>query len=104
MIYITRDQNTKIITDNIVNYIPDNLTIFLDDVEIGTYPNTSDSLFYLQFEIPVDDIQTYQQREYKMKIQNYFTTIKEELVIVKDYTVTPIVEVTKTKEIKFYEG
>lgn len=103
MIYITRHQNTTIVTDNVVNYIPDNLDIYLDDILIGTYPNTSTKLIYLSFTIPVTDIESYQEREYKMKIKNYHQTIKEELVIVKDNTPLPIQEVTNTKQIIFYE-
>lgn len=103
MIYITRNQNTVITTDNLVDYIPDNLSVYLDGLLIGTYANTSTTILYLIFEIPVLDIQSHQEREYKMKLTNYSATIKEELVIVKDYTAMPIVEVTKTKEIKFYE-
>lgn len=103
MIYITRHQNTTIVTDNVVNYIPDNLSIYLDDILIGTYANLSNKLLYLSFTIPVADIQEYQEREYKMKITNYFRTIKEELVIVKDYTPLPIQEVSNTKQIIFYE-
>lgn len=104
MIYITRNQNTTVITDNLVDYIPDNLSIYLDDVLVGSYANESTTLLYLRFTIPVADISAYQEREYKMKLTNYTATVKEELVIVKDNTVTPIVEVTKTKTIKFYEG
>ena len=103
VIYITRLQNTTVITDNIIDYIPDNLSIYLDDVLIGTYANLSTTLLYLKFTIPVADISAYQEREYNMKITNYSATIKEELIIVKDNTAMPIVEVTKTKSIKFYE-
>lgn len=104
MIYITRNQSTKITTDSVVDYSPSSLTIYLDDVLLGTYTNTSDSVYYLQFTIPVADISGYQQREYTMKIQSSYATLKQELVIVRDYTEVPIVEVTKTKVIKFYEG
>lgn len=104
MIYITRDQDTTVITDNLVDYIPDNLSIYLDDVLIGKYPNISNTKLYLKFEVPVEDIQGYQEREYTMTIVNYFANIKEELTIVKDYNSDPIVNETKTKSVKFYEG
>lgn len=103
MIYIPLNQSKLIITDNFVNYIPDNLTIYLDDELLGTYVNESTSLLYLKFNINSGDTSNFQEREYNMKITNYSATIKEELVIVKDYYQITKTEVTTNKEKKFYE-
>ena len=103
MIYITRNQNTTIITDSFVDYIPDYLDIYLDDALIGTYANISTTTLYMKWVIPVADINSYQEREYNMKIVNHGATIKQELVIVKDYTSETNYTITENKEIIFYE-
>lgn len=104
MIYISRRQDTTIITDNVVEYTPKTLDIYLDDTLIGTYLNTSTSELYIRFLIPTADVINYQQREYKLKIVSYSALLKEELVIMVDNTKEPITEYTKEKQIKFYEG
>lgn len=104
MIYIYKNNDNDITTDNIVNFIPDNLTIYLDDILIGTYENTSIYKTFLTFVIPNTDLELLQEREYKMKIINHFETIKEEIIIIKEVSSFEVKSLNKTNNIKMYES
>lgn len=103
MIYINKGQATEITTDNIVNFVPDNLEVYLDDVLVGTFVNYSTSELYLKFMVLAVDIAPHQSREYKLKIYTHHRLIKEELVAVKDNSVSQVKTITNQKSIKFYE-
>lgn len=100
MIYISINNHQEITTDNITNYIPDILTVYLDDTLIGEFTNLSTKLIYLTFQLPALDLQ---EKEYIMKIYNHNALIKEEVVIVKDFLNPTYKVVTNSKSIKFYE-
>jgi hypothetical protein len=105
MIYIYKNTiSNEIVTDNITNFIPDDLEIYLDDIFVGTYTNDSEATIYLEFTIPTTDIETFQEKEYKLKIYNHKALIKSELVIVKENTSIEVKQINKTNTIKFYEG
>lgn len=101
MIYISKNNQVEITTDNIVNFIPDFLDVYLDDIFIGQFENLStDKLIYLTFIVPSLDLE---EREYQMTIYNHEALIKKELVIVKDFSNLEIKSINNAKEIKFYE-
>lgn len=102
MIYIYK-QNNEIITDNIINFIPDTLDIYLDDIYIGNFINKSTSLLYLKFDILLSDIEMLQEREYKLNIYTHEALIKTELCIIKDDDTIEIKSITKQKQIVMYE-
>lgn len=104
MIYISKDQSTVITTENVVDYVPMTLDVYLDEVKLGSYNNISNSRLYLVFEIPLEDISGYQEREYNMKITSHYATLKTELVYVKDYISISTLEVNNPKKIIMYEG
>lgn len=104
MIYITKTIENEIITDSIIDFIPDNLEIYLDDIKLGQYENISETVNYLIFLLPVEDISTLQAKEYKMSIYNYGALIKQELIIVSENTSLSVKSINNSKQIKFYEG
>lgn len=103
MIYIIKRNTNEIITDNVTNFIADNLDIYLDDVLIGTYINYSTSILYLRFDIPSSDIANLEERDYEIKIYNHKALIKKELVCIKSNSSLEIKTITNPKNIKFYE-
>ena len=100
MIYISKNNQVEITTDNIVNFIPDFLDIYFDDIFIGQFENLSDKLLYLTFIIPAQDLE---EREYQLKIYNHSALIKKELLVIKDFSKLEIKSVINEKTIKFYE-
>ena len=103
MIYIPKGQDSIITTDNVVDYIAGTLDVYLDEVKLGTFPNMSLSSDFIRFEIPAEVTNNMQQKEYTLKIRAFHRDIKTELVILKDYEVKEIKELTKTNQIQFYE-
>ena len=81
MIYISKNNRTKVITDNVSNFYPTKFDVYLDDNLLGEFDNLSTSKQYIIFELPKLDLE---EKEYNMKLVYYQATIKEELVIVKD--------------------
>lgn len=100
MIYISKNNQVEITTDNIVNFKPDFLDIYLDDIFIGQFENLSDKLLYLTFIMPSLEME---EREYQLKIYNNDALIKKELLIIKDFSNLEIKSVINEKTIKFYE-
>lgn len=101
MIYISKINNTEIITDNIVNFIPDLLQIYLDDIYIGEFENLSDNKNFLRFIMPTLELD---EREYILKIYTHNALIKREIIIVLDFLSPEFKSVEKIKTIKMYEG
>ena len=100
MIYLSKNNATLVITDNVVDLLPSEFDVYLDEVLIGSFLNLSRKIQYLKFECPVLDLE---EREYIMKIYFHGALIKEELVIVKDLEEFKPVSITKPKQIKMYE-
>ena len=100
MIYLSKEKQTEVITDNIVNFIPLQFDVYLDDVLIGEFENLSKSVNYLVFVIPAMKLE---EREYIMSLYNHKALIKKELVIVKDSREFKVKSITKTKHITMYE-
>lgn len=103
MIYIAKNQLSHLISDSLIDYLPTQFSVYLDDILVGSYANISDSIFYHIIEIPSEDISQFANREYKLKWVDNGATIKTELCLVKDFTIAEIKSVTKTKTIKTYE-
>lgn len=100
MIYLSKNNQVEVFTDNVVNFIPDVLDVYLNDVLLGSFDNLSDNEMYLRFIIPTLD---KQEMEYKMKIYTHKALIKEELVIIKNFRKDEIKTINNSKEIVFYE-
>lgn len=100
MIYLSKNNATTVITDNVVNLVPSEFDVYLDEVLIGRFPNHSSKSQYLKFECPKLDLV---EREYIMKIYSNEALIKEELVIVKDLSESKPISITKPKQILMYE-
>lgn len=100
MIYLSKNNATIVITDNVVKLFPSKFDVYLDEVLIGNFNNLSHKAQYLKFECPKLDLT---EREYTMKIYFHDALIKEELVIVKDLEEFKPISITKPKQIKMYE-
>ena len=100
MIYLSKNNQTIVLTDNVVDYIPGVLDVYLDDVLIGNFENQYDNNRKLLFTFSSENLE---EKEYIMKIYSSGVFIKQELVIVKDLTESTFKSVTSTKKIKMYE-
>ena len=100
MIYLSKNNETKVITDNVTNFSPENIDVYLDEILIGNFENLSTNDRELKFITPKLELT---EREYIMKIFCSNTLIKEELIIVKDLTKFEPISINKTKKIKMYE-
>lgn len=103
MIYITKFIDNEVTTDNIVDFIPDNLDVYLDDNLLGTYVNLSTYKHLLLFIIPSEDLVDYAEKDYSMKILNHFEKIKEELVCIKELSTFEVKSINKTNKIVMYD-
>ena len=52
MIYILTNQENVVLTDSWFNYIPEVLSVYIDDVSIGEYTNNSLTNSYISITIP----------------------------------------------------
>lgn len=100
MIYLSKNNETKVITDNVTNFSPENIDVYLDEILIGNFENLSTNDRELKFITPKLELT---EREYVMKIYSSNTLIKEELIIVKDLTKFEPISINKAKKIKMYE-
>ncbi len=100
MIYLSKKTETEVITDNIINFIPSTLDVYLDDVLIGKFNNLSNDINLLKFIVP---IMVMEEKEYILTIFNETLLIKQELIIIKDLEKPFIKSITKTNNIKMYE-
>jgi hypothetical protein len=100
MIYLSKNNQTIVLTDNVVDYIPGVVDVYLDDVLIGNFENQYHNNRKILFTFPNEELE---EREYIMKIYSNEVLIKQELVIVKDLTESTPKSVTNTKKIKMYE-
>lgn len=101
MIYISKNNRTKVVTDNVANFYPTKFDVYLDDNLLGEFNNLSTSKQYIIFDIPKLDLE---EKEYMLKLVYHQATIKEELVIVKDLYEQQIKSIdNNSKNIKMYE-
>ena len=101
MIYISKNNHSEIFTDNILDWIPEKLNIYFDDIYIGEFDNISSNKKYLRFIIPTSQLEC---REYQILIYSNKLKIKSELVVVIDFTEPPQITPETTNNIRFYEN
>ena len=75
MIYISKNNGTEIFTDNLVDWVPDVLRIYLDEHEIGEFENLSTEPTWLRFHLPALDLP---ERDYVLRILTRGAEIKRE--------------------------
>lgn len=102
MVYLYKNKDSYITTDNITEYRYDGFNVFLDDLDLGYYTNLSDSNIYIKVLIPSNKL-NLDEKEYKLKFVSSYITIKEELGYVKSLDTVEIKEHTKQTSMKFYE-
>lgn len=104
MIYLVQNNNNTVTIDSWLEFIPEDILIHIDDVEIGTYTNISLFNEYIQFVIPSTDLTNLQNKEYKMKLYHNLSLMKVELCEVVSST-TPTINTYEpiNKNIKMYE-
>ena len=105
MIYIFNKENNTITTDSWIEYIPLTIKVYLDDVLLGEYDNTSTKNEYIVFTIPKEDIVNIENQEYDLKLVNgdNLAMIKIELVVIKSNVISVSNSVVNNKKNKFYE-
>lgn len=102
MVYLYKNQDTFVSTDNVLDYSYDTYDVFLNDIHLGLFTNMSETNNYIKFLIP-GSLLNLQEKEYTLKLVSSFITIKEELAYVKNMSIEEIKEHTKTTTVKFYE-
>lgn len=102
MIYILTNQENVVLTDSWFNYIPEVLSVYIDDVSIGEYTNNSLTNSYISITIPAEDIVDIPLKESKLKWFSNGVLLKEELVSVKSTNTFEISSINKSN-ILFYE-
>ncbi len=102
MIYLYNNQENVVLTDSWFNYIPETLSVYIDDVLIGEYINNSLVNSYISITIPLIDLSNIQLKESKLRWFSNGVLLKEELVSIKSTNTFEIVSTNKSN-IKFYE-
>ena len=102
MIYILTNQENVVLTDSWFNYIPEVLSVYIDDVSIGEYINNSLTNSYISITIPAEDIVNIPLKESKLKWFSNGVLLKEELVSIKSTNTFEISSINKSN-ILFYE-
>ena len=102
MIYLIQNQENIVLTDSWLNYIPETLSVYIDDVLIGEYINNSLINSYISITIPLTDLSNIQLKESKLRWFSNGVLLKEELVSIKSTNTFEIVSTNKSN-IKFYE-
>lgn len=100
MIYISKNNHAEILTDNLLDYIPDKLKLYLDDIYLGEFDNLSSNKKYLRFIVPTS---TLDPREYELFIYTNGLKMKSELVVIIDFTQQIQSSADEKKSIIFYE-
>lgn len=106
MIYINNNTNTNVLTDIWLNYIPENLLVKFNNIEIGTFTNISTRINYLEFKITQEQISLLklENMEYIMSIYTNNTLVKQELIQVVSNTQINIIEKNNNVNIKMKEN
>lgn len=102
MIYLYNNQENVVLTDSWFNYIPETLSVYIDDVLIGEYTNNSLTNSYISITIPLIDLSNIQLKESKLRWFSNGVLLKEELVSIKSTNTFEIISTNKSN-IKFYE-
>mgnify|MGYP003595310678 CR=1 FL=1 len=102
MIYILTNQENVVLTDSWFNYIPEVLSVYIDDVLLGEYINNSLANSYISITIPAEDIVNIPLKESKLKWFSNGVLLKEELVSIKSTNTFEISSINKSN-ILFYE-
>ncbi len=102
MIYILTNQENVVLTDSWFNYIPEVLSVYIDDVSIDEYTNNSLTNSYISITIPAEDIVDIPLKESKLKWFSNGVLLKEELVSIKSTNTFEISSINKSN-ILFYE-
>lgn len=102
MIYILTNQENVVLTDSWFNYIPEVLSVYIDDVSIGEYTNNSLTNSYISITVPAEDIVDIPLKESKLKWFSNGVLLKEELVSIKSTNTFEISSINKSN-ILFYE-
>lgn len=102
MIYLIQNQENIVLTDSWLNYIPEILSVYIDDVLIGEYINNSLVNSYISITIPLVNLVGLQLIEGKLKWFSNGVLLKEELVSVKSTNTFEVISTNKSN-IKFYE-
>lgn len=103
MIYLYNNQENVVLTDSWFNYIPDTLSVYIDDVLIGEYINNSTTNSYINITIPLTDLSNIQLKESKLRWFSNGVLLKEELVSIKSTNTFEIISTNKSN-IKFYDN
>ena len=104
MIYLYKQNDNSLKTDSWLDYIPTTFNMYLDDVLVGEYLNTSIDPSYFVLAIPAVDIEGFQSKEYKLKLFTDGNLVKEELLVIKFSTELEIKSINKSNTIKMYES
>lgn len=102
MIYIIKKQDNIVLTDSWLNYIPELLNVYVDDVLIGEFINNSLVNNYISVTIPKEDLDALQLVEGKLKWFSNGILLKEELVSIKSTNSFEINSITNNT-ITYYE-
>jgi len=70
MIYIYNKANNTITTDSWTTYIPSSITLYLNDIKLGSYLNESTNTKYIVLSIPSADLVNIENTEYNLKLVN----------------------------------
>jgi len=70
MFYLIKNETNTVVTENWLDLIPVNFDVYLDDVLLGTFSNTSIKKQYLSFVIADNLLTNYTTMEYALKIIN----------------------------------
>ena len=103
MVYIYKEKDNIILTDNVITFSPNNLTIMIDDDELAYLNNISNDPNYFKFVIDSTLLVKFNYGEHKMIIKYNGKVIKTEIIMIASINDVNIVEVNKPKKIINYE-
>ena len=98
MIYINNNTDNVLITESWLNYKPTEFLVYLDDIEIGTFPNKSVTNTYITLEIPKESLVGIQNKEYTLKLYKDFSILKTELCVVMKPGLNTIKSISNTQK------
>lgn len=103
MVYIYKEKDNIIVTDNVIAFSPNNLTIMIDDEELAFLNNISNDPNYFKFVIDSALLTNFNYGEHKMILKYNGKIIKTEIIMIASINDINIVEVNKPKKIINYE-
>lgn len=102
MVYLINSQVNELRTDSWLNYIPELLNVYLDDVLIGEFINESTSNQYFIVTIQPELLVDFQLKEHKLRWFADGVLLKEELLVVKSTNQLEIKSINKSNQIIMY--